>query len=160
MNAVTSLERVLPSRVGRQNQHAVGFVESCSRIADERVAVQIGDERRVQPAGGRELGKRREASDQGGQQLAQGVRLQVQLGDAEIHLSPKEYSLLRFLVSHAGRVVTHQQLLKEVWGPESMDQHHYLRVYMGQLRHKLEADPARPRFLMTETGVGYRLQVD
>ena len=84
----------------------------------------------------------------------------VFVGEREARLTRTEYSLLALLVKHAGKVLTHRQLLREVWGPESVDQHHYLRVYMGQLRHKLEADPARPRFLVTETGVGYRLQVD
>jgi two-component system KDP operon response regulator KdpE len=78
----------------------------------------------------------------------------------EVRLTRTEYRLLALLVKHAGKVVTHRQLLKEVWGPGSVDHTHYLRVYMGQLRHKLEADPARPRHLQTETGVGYRLLVD
>jgi two-component system KDP operon response regulator KdpE len=78
----------------------------------------------------------------------------------EVRLTRTEYRLLALLVKHAGKVVTHRQLLKEVWGPGSADQTHYLRVYMGQLRHKLEADPARPHYLQTETGVGYRLRAD
>jgi two-component system KDP operon response regulator KdpE len=78
----------------------------------------------------------------------------------EVRLTRTEYNLLAVLVKHAGKVLTHRQLLKEVWGPGSVDQHHYLRVYMGQLRHKLEKDPARPRYLLTETGVGYRLNDD
>jgi len=75
----------------------------------------------------------------------------------EIHLTPLEYKLLTMLVRYAGKVLTHRQLLKEVWGPAYADQAHYLRVYMAQLRRKLEADPARPRYLLTEPGVGYRL---
>jgi two-component system KDP operon response regulator KdpE len=78
----------------------------------------------------------------------------------EVRLTRTEYRLLALLVHHAGKVVTHRQLLKEVWGPGSTDQTHYLRVYMGQLRHKIEEDPARPRYLTTEIGVGYRLKVD
>ena len=78
----------------------------------------------------------------------------------EVRLTRTEYRLLALLVHHAGKVVTHRQLLKEVWGPGSTDQTHYLRVYMGQLRHKIEQDPARPRYLTTEIGVGYRLKVD
>jgi two-component system, OmpR family, KDP operon response regulator KdpE len=78
----------------------------------------------------------------------------------EIHLTPIEYRLLTVLVRHAGRVLTHRQLLKDVWGPAQTDQPHYLRVYMAQLRRKLEADPARPRYLLTEPGVGYRLAAD
>jgi two-component system KDP operon response regulator KdpE len=75
----------------------------------------------------------------------------------EIQLTPIEYRLLTALARHAGRVLTHDFLLREVWGPSYTTQHHYLRVYMGQLRHKLEADPAQPRVLLTETGVGYRM---
>jgi two-component system KDP operon response regulator KdpE len=79
-------------------------------------------------------------------------------GDDEVHLTPTEYKLLSTLVRHAGRVLTHRQLLEIVWGANALDQTHYLRVYMAQLRHKIEADPARPRILTTEPGVGYRLQ--
>ncbi len=75
-----------------------------------------------------------------------------------MHLTPIEYKLLATLVKHAGRVITHRQLLREVWGPQSSDQTQYLRVYMGQLRHKLEKNPSRPQFLTTEPGVGYRLK--
>jgi len=78
----------------------------------------------------------------------------------EIRLTRTEYNLLAALSRHAGKVLTHRQLLQEVWGPGSTGQSHYLRVYMGQLRHKLEADPARPRYLLTETGVGYRMAAD
>ena len=78
----------------------------------------------------------------------------------EVHLTPIEYRLLTTLVKHAGKVITHRQLLKEVWGPGHIERNHYLRVYMAGLRHKLETDPARPRFLLTETGVGYRLAAD
>ena len=78
-------------------------------------------------------------------------------GDKEVHLTPIEYKLLTTLVRYAGKVLTHRQLLKEVWGPPYADQAHYLRVYMAQLRRKLEADPARPRYFLTEPGVGYRL---
>ncbi|WP_341316506.1 response regulator [Paraburkholderia sp. IMGN_8] len=74
-----------------------------------------------------------------------------------VHLSPIEYRLLTALVRNPGRVLTHQQLLGEVWGPAQTDNHHYLRIYMGHLRHKLERDPARPEHIITESGVGYRL---
>ncbi|HEY6240573.1 MAG TPA: winged helix-turn-helix domain-containing protein, partial [Burkholderiales bacterium] len=79
---------------------------------------------------------------------------------SEVHLTPIEYRLLTALVKHAGKVLTHRQLLNEVWGPGHVERSHYLRIYMGGLRHKLETDPARPRFLLTEVGVGYRLAVD
>jgi two-component system KDP operon response regulator KdpE len=75
----------------------------------------------------------------------------------EIKLTPTEYSLLRLLVRNAGKVVTHRQILKEVWGPNYGEQTHYLRVYMAHLRDKLETDPSRPELLLTEPGVGYRL---
>jgi two-component system KDP operon response regulator KdpE len=84
----------------------------------------------------------------------------VLVDEREVRLTRTEYNLLALLVKHAGKVLTHRQLLKEVWGPGAVEQPHYLRVYMGQLRHKLEQDPARPRYLLTETGVGYRLKVD
>jgi len=85
------------------------------------------------------------------------LRRRVFLGDEEAHLTPTEYKLLTTLVRYAGRVVTHRQLLQEVWGANYENQNHYLRVYMAQLRHKLEHDPTRPRLLTTEPGVGYRL---
>jgi two-component system KDP operon response regulator KdpE len=78
----------------------------------------------------------------------------------EVHLTPNEYKLLAVLMKNPGKVLTHRQLLKDVWGPAYATQTHYLRVYMGQLRHKLEQDAARPRYLVTEPGVGYRLKVD
>lgn len=82
----------------------------------------------------------------------------VQLGDDSPHLTPTEFKLLARLVRNAGQVVTHRQLLTDVWGPEYTEHTHYLRLYMGQLRAKLEADPAEPQLLLTEPGVGYRLQ--
>jgi len=85
------------------------------------------------------------------------IHRRVTVNGAEIHLTPIEYRLLTALVKHAGKVLTHRLLLKEVWGPNYVERAHYLRVYMGILRHKLEKDPARPRFLLTEVGVGYRL---
>jgi two-component system KDP operon response regulator KdpE len=75
----------------------------------------------------------------------------------EVHLTPTEYKLLTTLVRHAGKVLTHRQLLQEVWGTTYVNQSHYVRVYMAQLRQKIEADPARPRLLRTEPGLGYRL---
>ncbi|PKN71250.1 MAG: DNA-binding response regulator [Deltaproteobacteria bacterium HGW-Deltaproteobacteria-12] len=87
-------------------------------------------------------------------------RRQVFLDNNEIHLTPIEYSLIALLTQHAGKVMTHRQLLKEVWGPSHIEQTQYLRVYMTQLRHKIEKDPARPRFLINEPGVGYRFKYD
>jgi len=85
-----------------------------------------------------------------------GRRLVTRRGEP-VHLTPTEYRLLTTLVQHAGRVLTHQSLLKEVWGPSDTSELQYLRVYMAQLRQKLEDDPAQPRYLTTEPGVGYRL---
>jgi len=84
----------------------------------------------------------------------------VRRGGAEVKLTPKEYALLRLLVLHRGKVVTHQQILRELWGPKSEENTHYLRVHMAHLRQKLEADPHRPRHLKTESGIGYRLVED
>ena len=87
-------------------------------------------------------------------------RRQVFVSGKEVHLTPIEYKLLTTLIRYAGRVLTHRQLLKEVWGPLHVDEGHYLRVYMRQLRNKLERNPAHPRYLVTELGVGYRLRTE
>lgn len=84
----------------------------------------------------------------------------VTRGGETVKLTPTEYALLRLLAQHAGRVLTHRQILKEVWGPQYADETHYLRVYFAQLRQKLEANPALPRLIVTEPGVGYRLVVE
>ena len=88
------------------------------------------------------------------------ARREVTSGGKSVHLTPNEFRLLSVLVKHRGKVMTHRQLLREVWGPDATEESHYLRVYMNQLRQKLEADPARPRHLLTEPGVGYRLVSD
>jgi two-component system, OmpR family, KDP operon response regulator KdpE len=79
---------------------------------------------------------------------------------ADVHLTVKEYALLRLLLQHRGKVVTHRQLLRDLWGEKAEDQTHYLRVYMTHLRQKLEPDPSRPRHLKTESGIGYRFTAD
>ena len=84
----------------------------------------------------------------------------VKVKGQEVKLTPTEYSFLRLLVRNAGKVVTHRQILKEVWGPAYGGQTHYLRVYVAHLREKIETDPARPELLLTEPGVGYRLAAD
>ena len=81
----------------------------------------------------------------------------VRRAGVEVHLTPIEYRLLSMLMANAGRVLTHRQLLREVWGPSHVGQSHYLRIYMGHLRQKLELDPTQPQHLLTETAVGYRL---
>lgn len=85
---------------------------------------------------------------------------QVRLDGREVHLTPIEYKLLTLLAHNAGKVLTHRQILKEVWGPAFMGQSHYVRVRMAELRKKIELDPARPKLLVTEPGVGYRLRLD
>jgi two-component system KDP operon response regulator KdpE len=84
------------------------------------------------------------------------ARRLVLLKGQEVRLTPTEYEILKYLALHSGRVVTHGQLLRVVWGPNYQEETHYLRVYVGQLRRKVEADPARPRYILTEPGIGYR----
>jgi len=86
------------------------------------------------------------------------TRREVLVSGAQVHLTPLEYRLLSLLAQNAGKVLTHRQILKEVWGPGSVSETHYLRVFMAQLRRKVEPDPARPRLLLTEPGVGYRMR--
>ena len=81
----------------------------------------------------------------------------VKLKGHDVKLTATEYSLLRLFVQHAGKVLTHRQILKEVWGPNYVDQTHYLRVYMAHLREKIEANASEPELLITEPGIGYRL---
>jgi two-component system KDP operon response regulator KdpE len=97
---------------------------------------------------------------QSGELKVDQARHLVTVAGREINLTPTEYSLLRFLVQHAGKVVTHEQLLRELRGSPFPNESHYVRVFVGQLRHKIEPDPARPRYVLTEPGVGYRLRVD
>ncbi len=83
----------------------------------------------------------------------------VRRSGTDVHLTPVEFRLLSLLIASAGKVLTHRQILREVWGPAGVEHHHYVRVYMGHLRQKLEDDPAQPKHLLTETAVGYRLVV-
>jgi two-component system KDP operon response regulator KdpE len=82
----------------------------------------------------------------------------VKVADREVHLTPKEFDLLLYLAKHRGKVVTHRKLLAEIWGPNSTEQPEYLRVFVGQLRKKIEIDPSSPKYLMTEPWVGYRFE--
>jgi two-component system KDP operon response regulator KdpE len=86
------------------------------------------------------------------------TKREVTVAGKEVHLTPIEFRLLAFLIKHRGKVLTHRQILKEVWGPPYASQTHYLRVYMAQLRRKIEPDPAQPKLVITEPGVGYRLR--
>jgi two-component system KDP operon response regulator KdpE len=88
------------------------------------------------------------------------ARREITKDGRAVHLTPNEFRLLSVLVKNAGRVMTHRQLLKEVWGPGSASESHYVRVYMNQLRQKLETNPSRPRYFLTEPGVGYRLRLE
>jgi two-component system, OmpR family, KDP operon response regulator KdpE len=88
------------------------------------------------------------------------VRRQILVAGTPVHLTPIEYRLLTTLIRHAGKILTHQHLLREVWGPNQTDQAQYLRVYIAQLRRKLERNPAQPRYVLTEPGVGYRLAAE
>lgn len=87
-------------------------------------------------------------------------RREVTLDRQPVKLTPTEYDLLKYMIEHAGKVLTHRMLLKEVWGQAYVDQAQYLRVFIGQLRKKLEKDPARPRFILTDPGVGYRFCIE
>jgi len=87
-------------------------------------------------------------------------RREVTLDEKPIKLTPTEYDLLKYLIEHSGKVLTHRMLLQEVWGPAYADQAQYLRVFVGQLRKKLEKDPTRPQFILTDPGVGYRFCTD
>lgn len=107
---------------------------------------------------------RRQTRSSGGEHLVRAGRLTIDLaarsvllGNERVQLSPKEYRLLQTLAQHAGNVVTHQQLLKEVWGIRRQHHAHYLRIFVRKLRHKIEEDPTQPKILVTELGVGYRL---
>ncbi|HEX9067969.1 MAG TPA: response regulator transcription factor, partial [Ktedonobacterales bacterium] len=86
------------------------------------------------------------------------TRREVKVNDKLVHLTPTEYALLKYLAQHAGKVVTHGSILRALWGPGYQGEAHYLRVYINQLRQKIEADPSRPALIVTEPGVGYRLR--
>jgi two-component system KDP operon response regulator KdpE len=164
------------TRVREWSQVPIIVVSARGQESDKVAALDAGaDDYLSKPFGAGELLARvrvalrhtaRTESEGGGSVFRQGG-LEVDLGrrrvvvDAkEVHLTPIEYRLLTTLVKHAGKVLTRQQLLKEVWGKPYETQAHYLHVYMGHLRRKIEADPARPRYLLTEPGVGYRLAAD
>jgi two-component system KDP operon response regulator KdpE len=174
------LDLGLPDRDGMT---VVAEVRSWSRVpiivlsarsgeSDKVAALEAGaDDYVTKPFGPRELSARiqvalRHTSSRGatGTSLTIGdwtIELQARTvrgtHGGELHLTPTEYRLLEVLAEHVGMVVTHRTLLQQVWGPGSIEQTHYLRVFMKQMRSKLEPDPARPRWLLTETGVGYRL---
>jgi two-component system, OmpR family, KDP operon response regulator KdpE len=145
-----------------------------SAIGDEREKVRAldagADDYVTKPFGTDELLARlravlrRSADQSGGSELSIGDLVidvpdrRVVRGGQEVHLTPIEFDLVRVLAQHGGRLVTHRQLLQEVWGPEYGQETHYLRVHVAHIRAKLEVDPSRPQYLITEPGVGYRLR--
>ena len=162
----------LTRRIREWSKVPILIVSARGKEQDKVVALDAGaDDYLTKPFGLSELLARMRvalrhtsATRIGGEPLFENGTLRVDLARREVHiagrplhLTPNEYRLLALLVKYAGRVLTHRQLLKEVWGPGSSQETHYLRVYMNQLRQKIEADPAQPRFLLTEPGVGYRL---
>ncbi len=146
-------------------------VSARSDEADKIAALDAGaDDYLTKPFGAGELlarvrsqlRRRAALGDTGGPVVEFGdIRVDLGLRQLEragrpVHLTPIEFRLLAFLLAHPNRVLTHQQLLKQVWGPSHTDSNHYVRIYMGNLRKKLEDDPSRPQYIVTETGVGYR----
>jgi two-component system, OmpR family, KDP operon response regulator KdpE len=145
-----------------------------SAVGDEREKVRAldagADDYITKPFGTNELLARlravlRRSGDGGGNPVIEVGELVIDLtdrtvsrGDEPVHLTRIEFELLRVLAQHRGRLVTHRQLLQEVWGPEYGEETHYLRVHVAHIRSKLEPDPARPRYVITEPGVGYRLR--
>jgi two-component system, OmpR family, KDP operon response regulator KdpE len=145
-----------------------------SAVGDEREKVRAldagADDYVTKPFGTDELlarlraVMRRSADQSGGSELSIGDLVidvpdrRVVRGGEEVHLTPIEFDLVRVLAQHGGRLVTHRQLLQEVWGPEYGQETHYLRVHVAHIRAKLEVDPSRPQYLITEPGVGYRLR--
>ena len=145
-----------------------------SAVGDEREKVRAldagADDYVTKPFGTDELLARlravlrRSVQDGGSSQVEIGELMidladrRVTRGGTEVHLTPIEFELVRALAQHQGRLVTHRQLLQEVWGPGYGEETHYLRVHVAHIRAKLEPDPARPRYLLTEPGVGYRLR--
>jgi two-component system, OmpR family, KDP operon response regulator KdpE len=145
-----------------------------SAVGDEREKVRAldagADDYVTKPFGTDELLARlravlRRSAEAGGTPRLQIGELDIDLADRSVtrggepvHLTPIEFDLLRVLAQHHGRLVTQRQLLREVWGPEYGDETHYLRVHVAHIRAKIEADPSRPRYLITEPGVGYRLR--
>jgi len=164
----------LTRRVREWSRVPIIVISARGREQDKIAALDAGaDDYLTKPFGMGELlarlrvALRRTAADADGEPVFTVGDLTVDLasrlvrrGTADVHLTPIEYKLLATLVRHAGRVVTHRQLLKDVWGPNAVEHTHYVRVYMTQLRHKLEADPSRPQRLLTEPGVGYRLKLE
>jgi DNA-binding response OmpR family regulator len=160
------------SSLRSQGRHMpVLFLTARDQVEDRVKGLELGaDDYLVKPFSVGELMARVRVALRRGAAAAGDVTAPLRFGDCRIdlarrlvtrsgepvHLTPVEYRLLAVLAAHDGQVLTHRQLLREVWGPQSIEHGHYLRIYMGHLRRKLEADPAQPQHLLTETGVGYR----
>jgi two-component system KDP operon response regulator KdpE len=176
---VVLLDLVLPDGSGVETCRALRSwsripVVVLSAVGDEREKVRAldagADDYVTKPFNADELLARlravlRRTIDESGTPLVQVGDIAIDLADRrvtrageEVHLTPREFELVRTLARHRGRLVTHRQLLQEVWGPAYGTETHYLRVHVAHIRAKLEADPQRPRHLITEPGVGYRLQ--
>ena len=159
-----------PSSFARTDPFTVIILSVRDREDDKVAALDAGaDDHVTKPFNSAELLARlraavRHARPQGVDALFQTGQLEVDLArrmvrkaGEEVKLTPIEYSLLRLLVTHAGKVLTHRQLLTDVWGPKAVEQTHHLRVHIAHLREKIEADPSQPDLIRTEAGVGYRL---
>jgi two-component system KDP operon response regulator KdpE len=140
------------SKIDALDTGADDYITKPFGVGELLARVRVALRHAVQPPSGKELSF-------GGVQIHFEKR-QARRDGADIHLTAIEFKLLACLAKHLGMVVTHRQLLQEVWGPSHVEHTHYLRIYMKQLREKLEPDPVRPRYLLTETGVGYRLVAD
>ncbi|HEX9462101.1 MAG TPA: response regulator [Alphaproteobacteria bacterium] len=140
-----------PDKIEALDQGADDYLTKPFGMGELMARIRAALRHRVQSKGGQPIFKL-------GPLAVDLVKRLVSRDGHEVKLSPREYDLLRILVQNAGRVVTHQQILREVWGPAHVEDTQYLRVYIGQLRQKLEPEPDAPRYLMTEPGVGYRLR--
>ena len=150
---------VLSARGGRDRQDR-GARRRRRRLPDQAVRRRRAAGARARDAAPQErghAGERRACSASATSRSTRRTAWSRRRGD-RVHLTPIEYRLLTLLIANAGKVLTHRHLLREVWGPSYVESNHYVRIYVGHLRQKLEADPAQPRHLLTETGVGYRFQ--
>jgi len=138
------------SKIAALDAGADDYVTKPFGVGELLARVRVALRHASHPASGQET------LNLGGVSVDLGAR-RVHRNGAQVHLTPIEFRLLGCLAKHLGMVVTHRQLLREVWGPSHVEHTHYLRIYLKQLREKLEQDPVRPRHLLTETGVGYRL---
>ncbi|MDE1147985.1 MAG: response regulator [Azospirillaceae bacterium] len=164
----------LVGRLKAERPTPVIILSSRDQEDDKVAALDLGaDDYVTKPFGTAELMARIRAAlrhavqQQGGRSVVNAGGLEIDLvnrhvsrGDEKLHLSPTEFDLLRYLAAHAGKILTHRQILKEVWGPAKEDEVQYLRVYIRMLRQKIESDPNAPGIIQTEPGIGYRLVVN